>query len=335
MPMSRSLVGRRACLGAALVAGTAASGRRARAAEPPVVRLGVLQFGTVQWVADVIRRNRLDAAHGFRLDTLTLANGDAGRIALMAGSADIVVSDWTMVASQRAAGHLLSFAPFSSALGGVMVRADAPLRTLGDLQGRRLGVAGGPFDKSWLLVRAAAQKQGIDLAAATTIAYGAPPLLSGKFIQGDLEAVLTFWTFAARLQAGGYRQMVSVADCARALDLPERLGLVGFVFHEDWAQRNRAAIDGFLAAAAAAEQRLADSDSEWQAIRPLMNAPDEALFANLRHRFIDGIAHPSAGEEQRTAEHVFAILARTGGAQATAGLAALPPGIFWPVAHAA
>jgi NitT/TauT family transport system substrate-binding protein len=293
-----------------------------------------LQFGTVQWVADVILRNHLDAQHGFTLQTLKLANTEAARIALMAGSADVVVTDWTMVASQRAAGNKLCFAPFSSAVGGIMVRQDSPARTLADLKDRTLGVAGGPLDKSWLIVRAAGQAQGVDLASASHIVYGASPLLAAKLQQGELDAALTYWNFAAKLEAVGFRQMLSVADCARDLGLPSHLGLLGFVFHEDWANQNRPAIDGFLDAAADAERRLADSESEWQAVRPLMSAPDNALFASLKRRFIEGVAHPSAKEEQRTAERVFAILTQTGGAEAADGLSKLPDGIFWPVPNA-
>ena len=335
MSNSRSLIGRRTWLGAVLAAGAGMRWRGARAAEAPPVRLGVRQFGTVQWVAEVIRRNRLDAAHGFALRTQTLANDGAGRIALMAGAADIVVNNWMMVAAQRTAGHRLCFAPFSSALGGIMVRADVPIRTLADLKGRKLGVAGGPFDKSWLLVQAAARQEGIDLAVGASVVFGAPPLLGGKFMQGDLDAVLTYWNFAARLQAAGYRELRSVAACAQALGLPARLGLVGYVFHEDWATRNRPAIDGFLKAAAAAEQHLASDPAAFQAIRPLMNAPQDALYEELKRRFVAGIGHPSAAEEQASAEKVFAILARIGGKQATAGLTRLPSGMFWPVARGA
>ena len=39
------------------------------------------------------------------------------------------------------------------AVGGVMVRPDSGVYTLADLRGKRLGVAGGPLDKSWLLLR--------------------------------------------------------------------------------------------------------------------------------------------------------------------------------------
>jgi NitT/TauT family transport system substrate-binding protein len=302
------------------------------AVRPPQVRLGILQFGTVQWVGDIIRRHALDTANGFALTTVTLANTDAGRVALMADAADVVVSDWMFVAGQRSAGTRLCFAPFSSATGGVMVAGASPIRSLADLAHRRLGVAGGPVDKSWLIVRAAARAgAGLDLTQAAELVYGAPPLLNAKLMQGELDAVLTYWNFAARLEAAGYRQVVSVEDCSVALGLPAGMCLVGFVFHEDWARRNPAAINGFLAAAAGADDRLAASDAEWQQIRPLMNAPDEALFQLMKRRFAAGVVHPSAEAQQRAAAQLFEVLMRTGGERATDGLQALPEGIFWPV----
>lgn len=302
------------------------------AVRPPEVRLGILQFGTVQWVGDIISRHALDTANGFALTTVTLANTDAGRVALMADAADVVVSDWMFVAGQRAAGTLLCFAPFSSTTGGVMVTASSPIRSLGDLAHRRLGVAGGPVDKSWLIVREAARAGfGLDLTRAAELVYGAPPLLNAKLMQGELDAVLTYWNFASRLEAAGYRQVVSVEDCSVALGLPAAMCLVGFVFHEDWARRNPAAINGFLAAAAAADDILAGSDVAWQQIRPLMNATDEALFQRLKRRFAAGVVHPSAETQQREAVQLFEVLQRTGGERATDGLRALPQGIFWPV----
>jgi NitT/TauT family transport system substrate-binding protein len=325
----RLRLSRRDCVSVPLAAMLCMATRRV-AAQGAVIRLGTLQFGTVQWIADVIRRHHLDAAHGLTMTTTVLANTDAGRVALMAGADDVVVSDWMFVAAQRAAGTKLCFAPFSNTLGGIMVRAGAPIHGLRDLKGRTFGVAGGPVDKSWLIVQAAARKtSGIDLASATGIVYGAPPLLDAKLQQGELDAVLTFWNFAARLEATGCREMISVADCAKGLGLPPQLGFVGFVFRQDWAEKNRAVIDGFLAAVDQAERLLATSEAEWQPIRPLMDASDDALFASLRRRFIAGIAELPAASQQATAERVFAILHSTGGARATAGLNALPDGIFW------
>jgi NitT/TauT family transport system substrate-binding protein len=328
--LSRLALGRRAIL-----AGVLAFAGQARAAGRPTIRLGLVQFGTVQWIADVIRRHRLDAAHGFTLTTVPLASTDASRVAIMAGQADIVVLDWPFVAVQRGAGTKLSFAPFSSSSGGIMVRANATVRELADLKGRRLGVAGGPVDKSWLVVQAAARKQAdLDLAKAAQIAYGTPPLLDAKLQQGELDAVLTFWNFAARLETEGCVQIVSVADCAEALGLPPRLDLIGFVFREDWAGGANSGVDGFLAAAAQAERILASSAEEWQAIRPLMGAPDDRLFARLRERFSAGVATPlDAVTQERNAAHLFAILKETGGTRATGGLESIPQGLFWHAGH--
>lgn len=324
---------RRAFSGAALALACAGTLGSARAQSE--VRLGVLQFGTVQWIADVIRRNGLEASHGIALRTLILANSDAGRIALMANSADVVVSDWLFAAAQRSAGTRLCFAPFSDATGGVMVGPDSTLGGLTDLKARRIGVAGGSIDKSWLLVQAAGQAKGIDLARATRVAFGAPPLLNAKLLQGELDAVLTYWNFAARLQAAGCRQVVSVADCARSLGLPPPLNLVGYVFRQEWADADPARINGFLRAAAEADRLLASSDAEWHLVRPLMDAPDDRLFETLKQHYLAGIAHTTAEQEQRTAARVLDVLLRTGGVQATAGLERLPEGLFWPVPDAA
>ena len=174
-----------------------------------------------------------------------------------------------------------------------MVRPGSAVRGLADLKDKKLGVAGGPVDKSWLVVQAASRATtGTDLLSAARVVYGAPPLLDAKLRQGELDAVPTFWNFTSRLEAAGCREAVSVADCARALGLPAQLNLVGFVFREDWAEAHRHTIDGFLAAAAAAEHLMATSADEWTRIRPLMDASDDTLFSALRRRFVEGIATP-------------------------------------------
>lgn len=324
-PLHHHLLGRRAVL-----AGSLALARPARSAERPTIRLGLVQFGSVQWIADVIRRHGLDAAHEFTLAPVPLAGTDAGRVAIIGGQADIVVLDWPFVAVQRGMGTRLCFAPLSSSSGGIVARPDAGIRGLADLKDRRLGVAGGPADKSWLLVQAAAKKQtGLDLAQSAQIAYGTPPLLGAKLQQGELDAVLTFWNFAAQLEAAGFAQVISVADCAVSMGLPARLGLIGFVFREDWATGGPA-MEGFLAAAAQAERLLATSDAEWTAVRPLMGNPDDKLFALLRARFTAGVtdrADPAA--QERDAARLFALIKETGGTRATGGLEEFPSGVFW------
>ena len=296
----------------------------------PAVRLGVLVFGTVRWLARVIRRHHLDRTHGFMLETEALADNAGGKVALLGRSVEVIVSDWLFVGIARAHDLRLNFSPLSSSTGALLLGHGSDVRTLRDLTGRRLGVAGGPYDKSWMIVRAAArQRDGIDLARAARVIYAAPPLLSAKLGQGELDAVLTFWNFAAALQVAGFRSLVTVAACARMIGLPAHPPILGYVFRQAWAEENRSLIAGFLAASAAAEAILAQSDAEWTAIRPLMNAPDDRLFTRLRAGFRAGIAHPAPAMERQAAERMFAILHALGGDAATGGLSRLPRGVFW------
>jgi NitT/TauT family transport system substrate-binding protein len=293
------------------------------------VRLGVLAFGTVQWVASVIQAHGLDRAHGFALVTNPLANGAGAKVALLGDAADIIVSDWLFVGTERAQGLELRFAGFSAASGAVMLGRNSPVQSLKDLAHRRLGVAGGPYDKSWMIVRAAARRQGIDLAQAADVVYAAPPLLNAKLEQGGLDAVLTYWNFAAALEVADLRPLTTVSACAEALGLPAHPPLIGYVFKQAWAERNRPLIDGFLAASAAAEDLLTRSDTAWDAIRPLMHADDDRLFLRLRDGFRAGIVHAGPAAEAAAANRLFGILHELGGDAATGGLDRLPDGVFW------
>ena len=108
----------------------------------------------------------------------------------MGEAVDAIVEDWLLVSRQRSDGVPLTFIPYSS-IGAVMVQPDSPIATLADLKGKKLGVAGGPLDKGWLMLQAyARQKYGIDLATEVEPVYGAPPLLTEKLKSGELDAVL-------------------------------------------------------------------------------------------------------------------------------------------------
>ena len=118
------------------------------------LRVAVQKTGTFAWELAVIRAHGLDKQANLSVEVLELASPEAGKIALRAGNADIVVTDWLWVSRERGLGAKLTFYPYSSALGAVMVPAASPIQTLADLRGRKLAVAGGPIDKSWLLLLA-------------------------------------------------------------------------------------------------------------------------------------------------------------------------------------
>jgi NitT/TauT family transport system substrate-binding protein len=159
------------------------------------IRLAVQRTGTLAWELDVVRTHGLDRKFNLAIETLELASTEAGKIALKGGSADLMLSDWLWVARERSFGDNLVFYPSSSTLGAVMVPAQSVIRQITDLRGKKLAAAGGPLDKSWLLLQALARRSGLDLKKEATVVYGAPPLLSEKTLQGEVDATLTFWNF--------------------------------------------------------------------------------------------------------------------------------------------
>ena len=277
------------------------------------LRIGVQTTGTFAWQLDVIRRHGLATRAGLDLKIDEFASTDAGKLAVNGGSVDIAVVDWLWVARARALGAKLLFYPYSSAAGAVMVKGDSAVRKLGDLKGRVLAVAGGPLDKSWLIVQVAAIRAGIDLKRETTLEYGAPPLIAQKLQQGEAAAGLNFWNFCARLEALGYRRILDVRDAEATLGLKQPVALIGYVFSEQFVASHRSTIDRFIAVTQKANDIMLQSDEEWDALRPLMKAEDEATFKAYRDRTREGMPRRPISEEETDARALFSTLASVGG----------------------
>ena len=298
------------------------------------VKIGVLKFGTVSWLLDTIQANGLDKAEGFELDIVPLASTQATTVGLQGRSVDVVATDWLWVSRQRSEGGDFTFSPFTTALGAIMVPPDSPIKTLGDLKGKRLGVAGGPLDKSWLLLVAYALRTAkIDLRSDTRQEFGAPPLLTERAKQGQIDAVLNFWPYAARLEAEGFTQLIGVEEVVRELGARGEVAMVGFVFSETWAKNNSEAVAAFLRAAAKADELLATSDEEWDRLKPLMSAHDpnfnEATFDALRRRYREGIPERSVAENEADAKVLYQFLRELGGEKLVGPGTELAPGTFW------
>src|SRR5260370_36504594 len=78
------------------------------------IRLVAQRTGSLAWELDVIKARGLDREANLDIETLELASTEAGKVALRGGSADIIVSDWTWVARERALGDALVYYPYLS-----------------------------------------------------------------------------------------------------------------------------------------------------------------------------------------------------------------------------
>ena len=293
------------------------------------IRLAVQRTGTLAWELDVIKTHRLDRKLDLEIDTIELASTEAGKIALKGGSADLMLSDWLWVARERALGDQLVFYPSSSTLGAVMVPPQSPIREVADLRGKKLAVAGGPLDKSWLLLQALARRGGVDLKRQATIVYGAPPLLSEKALQGELDATLTFWNFCADLESKGHTRAIAMDRVMTDLGAKGPIAIVGYTFDGGWAARNRGTVDRFLEAARQAKDILASSAAEWQRLAPRIRVSDANALAIYRQRYGEGIVRRPLAEEEADARALYRVLAEIGGSELVGPARELAPGTFY------
>ena len=285
-----------------------------------------MPFGTAQWEVQTIVDNGFDVAAGIKVENVPLASNEAARIALLSGSVDAIVNDLLFAARLKAEGKPILFAPYSSTEGGLMVAAKSSIASLSDLRGKTLGVAGGPLDKSWLLLRAAAKQQsGLDLATDAKPVFGAPPLLAAKVETGELDAGLLYWSFCARLKAKGYREVLTVEDVAASLGAKGKIALVGFLVQ---ATTKQSTLEAFVKAARQAEALLAEKPEAWAKIRPMMQAPSDATFDALKQAFVNGIPHKPRAEEIADAQSFYAIVAKLGGVALVGSATTLPESLY-------
>jgi NitT/TauT family transport system substrate-binding protein len=316
---------RTAAAGVALLCGLLAG--QARAADR--LRIAVQRTGTLAWEMSVIRAQGLDKEADLDLQSVDVASVDAAIIALRSGAVDIIVTDWLWVSRERSLGANFVFYPYSSAIGAVVANPAKGVTNLRDLIGRKLAVAGGPLDKSWLLLQAWARRTGLDLRRATNVVYGAPPLLAEKAAQGEVDAALEYWNYCADLEARGFTRVVDIAEVEKALGATGPVAAIGYVFDGTFAGANGAALSRFFAAARRAKQLIATSPEAWQIVaKQLPSKSPEALAAYQKY-YARGIPGRTIAEEEADARRLFRVLAEIGGSELVGSADALDPGTYY------
>ena len=310
------------CLGATLISS------HARGAADRL-RLAVQKTGSFAWELAIIKEHELDRAADLDLDVTELASTEAGQIALMGGAADLIVTDWLWVSRERGLGRRLTLHPYSSALGALMIPGTSSIASLADLAGKKLAVAGGPLDKSWLLLQAFAARQGIDLPKRAAIVYGTPALLAEKAREGEVDATLNFWTFCVHLEAQGFKRLLAMEDVEKSFGVAGPVAMVGYAFDEDFAGKHHDALHRFFAITQKAKEMLAASDEPWQKLSSRIGTKDPTELALYRKAYAAGIPRRPIAEQQEDARKLYRILAELGGAKLIGNSPDLVPGTFY------
>ena len=295
------------------------------------LRIGILKFGTVNWELDVIKNWQLDKQAKITIEIIPYASKQATLVAFQSGTVDIIVADWIWVSRQRHEDNNFTFIPYSCALGAIMVPQASPIKDIPDLMNKRLGVAGGALDKSWLMLRSYTQAlHNFDMLTELSPQYAAPPLLNGQIMHNKIDAVLNFWHYSARLQAQGYRRIHSMQDTITSLlGYQVQLPMLGYVFNRTHAEHNISLYQGFADAIQNARQIMLTDNQEWQRLRPLMKVADDDTFNLLREGYRKGIPTKWSALERASASIIYSILADTGGKKLVGDHTQLAPGTFW------
>lgn len=299
--------------------------------ESKKITLGLLEGGTANWEIAAIEALNLDRKHNLEIDVRPVAGTNAGQVALQGGAVDVILSDFIWVSIQRNEGADFTFVPHSLAVGALMVDPDGPVTSLEDLKGKTIGIAGGPVDKSWVILQAyyAAQVGGT-LADEITAKYGAPPLINELLVSGQSQAALNFWHWNARAKVAGMQELISVKDMMAELGVTHQPPLLGWVFSEKTGRQMKDEIKSFLDASFAAKQALLEDDGVWEDIRDSMGVKDDdALFTALRDDYRAGIVTSYGTDDIDAAAQSFELMAQYGGTQLVGETPTLADGTFW------
>ena len=296
------------------------------------IRIGTLQYGSVNWELKLIEDLELDKKNSFELEIVELASKNAAAVALQGGSVDLIVTDWFWVSRQRNEKRLFSFIPHSMAAGGLIASKNSKIVNDLDLKNKKIGVAGGQVDKGWLIFRAYYKKKhGTDLIDLSRPIFGAPPLLNKKMQQSNFDAILTYWPYQAKLLTdNSFKKVININEILNELGIPDGIPVIGWVFRDNWGKNNNVLLKNFLKASDEAKEITLESDKIWEKIRPNMMAEDDLLFTNLREIYREGIPKKRFTQTQiEGAKKLYSILSEIGGKELVGNAKELSPGTFW------
>ncbi len=296
------------------------------------IKIGSLQYGSVNWELKLIKELGLDKDMNFEVEIVELASKNAAAVALQGGAVDVIITDWFWVSRQRNEGRLFSFVPHSMAAGGLIASKESSIKEGSDLSGKKIGIAGGQVDKGWLIFRAFYKKEyGKELKDVSRQIFGAPPLLNKKIEQDNFDAILTYWPYQAKLLTNEkFVKVINITDILTKLEVPKGIPVIGWVFKDKWASENQKLLNDFLQTSKKAKKLMLDSDEIWEKVRPYMNVKDEKLFVNLRDIYREGIPSKDFSIKQiEGSKKLYSILSQVGGRELVGKAKTLSPGTFW------
>lgn len=209
------------------------------AQSPKPVKIGVATSGGTTLPALVISQRKLDEKQGLKIEWVRLDQA-ALQKAFALRQFDVsfaeVASD---LIRQRARGDKVK-----SVYAGIManvyllVKKDAPYKTIADLKGKKLGLYSLTSSSTAAIVRMVREKWKLELRKDFELVVAPPPVLAGLLQKGDVEGMINVDPLVLRLlESGNYRQILD-ADGEWQSQKGARLLVTTLAAWDDYAQKN-------------------------------------------------------------------------------------------------
>lgn len=261
-------------------ASTASSGDGGR----PVVKATTLE-GTQSLPLILIEQRKLDEKHGFDLEQDKVAGAEAAYERAKQGSFQLGFGSWLTIALLRGQGFDLTTAyPLSAPTTNMLVQKGADIRSFADLEGKTIGLFGGPSAGTTVLLQVLLDKYYGIKPEDVKFRSGAAGLLGAQLERGQLDAALIQDPIVEKLIAGG--KVRSIGD--PALLWRDRTGVlpmqVNVFANEKWAEKNPEVMRSFLAAYQEAKSILMRDDAVWASLAKTVGITDTSSVGLYRDR---------------------------------------------------
>jgi NitT/TauT family transport system substrate-binding protein len=191
-------------------------GGPADAQAPVKLKLGDLAQSLNGIAVQAMKEQKLDLKHGIDVEYVRYPTLDGLFTAIRGKDVDVGFGGWTAFAQFRSQGAPVT-AIYSVGRGAtldVIVPTGSPVKSLGDLKGKKIGSYAGAAGTATVLFRVITAKfYGFDPGKSGHLQYAAPGLLTSLIDKGELDAALLFDPLAAKAVASGrFRSISSLGD---------------------------------------------------------------------------------------------------------------------------
>lgn len=234
-----------------MTAGAILVSTRARAFEAPrEIRVGYQKTGVLVIARKQAVLEKKFASRNIAIKWVEFTSGPPLMEAMSSGSVDFgAVGDTPPIFAQAAGANVLYVAGSAITNGqGILVSKDSPIRTIGDLKGRRIGFAKGTSAHN--VVIAMLEKAGLTYEDITPV-YLSPPDAGPAFANGSIEAWAIwdpYFAIGQKIQNG--RILVNAFEVAKTNSF--------YLGNRDFVQKHpaetREVLDGLAEAAHWADQ---------------------------------------------------------------------------------